>query len=507
MGLTIAFGIFHMSGGSWIRFILAHGESTDVNNIITTEDTPTMNDEKVKATLVVEGLKHPTSMTFLGPDDFLVLEKRSGIVKRVINGNILDTPVLDVNVANEKERGMLGVASSINNNVSQDAAPHLVGKRLERNLTYIFLFFTESSGKDGTDDCPFINYCNRGSEPLGNRLYRYEYHNGTLNNPKLLLDLPANPGSDHLGGAILVGPDDNVYVTTGDGDSCSYKSCDNGIENTVLNSQTANVKKGEMPNGRGGIIRISQNGSTVNGNGDGGIFSKDGILSKYYAYGIRNSYGIDFDPISGKLWDTENGPSFGDEINLVEPGFNSGWLKVQGIWSIHNRTQLYPQGVVPPYRGYFEGIYNKTTEDNVTDLKDLVNFEGRGKYSDPEFIWNMTVGVTAIKFFPSDKLGGEYRDDLFVADSNVGNIYHFDLNINRTELEFHGAILDKMVHSLERAELDPVLFGHGFGSVTDIEVGPDGYLYVVSYNKGKIFKIVPDGDSAEQRSPDNRLAN
>jgi len=64
-----------------------------------------------------------------------------------------------------------------------------------------------------------------------------------------------------------------------------------------------------------------------------------------------------------------------------------------------------------------------------------------------------------------------------------------------------------MVHSLERAELDPVLFGHGFGSVTDIEVGPDGYLYVVSYNKGKIFKIVPDGDSAEQRSPDNRLAN
>ena len=56
------------------------------------------------------------------------------------------------------------------------------------------------------------------------------------------------------------------------------------------------------------------------------------IISKYYAYGIRNSFGLDFDPITGKLWDTENGPTFGDEINLVEPGFNSGWNKIQGIW-------------------------------------------------------------------------------------------------------------------------------------------------------------------------------
>jgi len=500
VGLTIAFEIFHMSGVSWVPFKLAHGESAGLTNTSTTGERPTMNEEKIKTTVVVEGLKHPTSMTFLGPDDFLVLEKRSGIVKRVVNGNILNTPVLDVNVANEKERGMLGVASSIHNYVSQDAAQNLIGERLARNLTYVFLFFTESSGKEGNDDCPFINYCKIGTEPLGNRLYRYEYRNGSLNNPKLLLDLPANPGSDHLGGAILVGPDDNVYVTTGDGDSCSYNSCDNGIESTVLNSQSANVKKGEVPNGRGGILRVTQNGSTVTGNTDGGILSKDGILSKYYAYGIRNSYGIDFDPISGKLWDTENGPSFGDEINLVEPGFNSGWLKVQGIWSIHNRTQLYPQGVVPPYRGYFEGIYNKITNDNIIDLSDLVDFQGRGKYSDPEFIWNMTVGVTAIKFFHSDKLGEEYRDDLFVADSNLGNIYHFDLNTNRTELEFHGAIVDRMVHSLERAELDPILFGQGFGSVTDLEVGPDGYLYVVSYNKGKIFKIVPDDDSAEQRN-------
>ena len=53
-------------------------------------------------------------------------------------------------------------------------------------------------------------------------------------------------------------------------------------------------------------------------------------MPKYYAYGIRNSFGMDFDPVTGNLWDTENGPSYGDEINLVEPGFNSGWQVVQG---------------------------------------------------------------------------------------------------------------------------------------------------------------------------------
>ena len=50
----------------------------------------------------------------------------------------------------------------------------------------------------------------------------------------------------------------------------------------------------------------------------------------YYACGIRNSFGLDFDPVTGNLWDTENGPDFGDEINLVNQGFNSGWEQVQG---------------------------------------------------------------------------------------------------------------------------------------------------------------------------------
>jgi glucose/arabinose dehydrogenase len=484
-GLATVCSILFNIGEFWIYFNLAHATST-----ANAEVRPHINDKDLEAIVVVEGLKHPTSMAFLGPNDFVVLEKKTGMVKRILNGTISDKPLLDVEVANEKERGMLGIAISKNDNQSGGNSQK-ESEFLDNHLPYVFLYYTESSGKDGNDDCPLINYCKEGTEPKGNRLYRYDLEQDKLTNPKLLLDLPANPGSDHLGGAVVIGPDKNVYLTTGDGDSCSYHSCDKGVKDTVLNSQSANVESGNMPDGRGGILRITQDGLPVSREHLKRIFHENGILGKYYAYGIRNSYGIDFDPLSGKLWDTENGPAFGDEINLVEPGFNSGWMKVQGIWPISNYTLLYPQGLVPPYRGYFVNDNDEFISGKGANPKDLVDFQGQGKYSDPEFIWNMTVGVTALKFLNSDKLGEKYNNDMFVADSNNGNLYHFDLNRDRTKLLFDDGITDRMVHSLLKEELDPILFGEGFDSVTDLEVGPDGYLYVVSYKQGKIFKIVP----------------
>jgi glucose/arabinose dehydrogenase len=60
-------------------------------------------------------------------------------------------------------------------------------------------------------------------------------------------------------------------------------------------------------------------------------------INKYYAYGIWNSFGIDFDPVTGKLWDTENGVVFGDEINLVEPGFNSFSEEPSDNWKTQTR--------------------------------------------------------------------------------------------------------------------------------------------------------------------------
>ncbi|HEX2305669.1 MAG TPA: PQQ-dependent sugar dehydrogenase [Nitrososphaeraceae archaeon] len=442
------------------------------------KEPPILKDSALRAEVLVDGLKFPTSIAFLGPDDMLVLEKDNGNVKRIVYGEILKKPLLDVEVANELNRGMLGIA---------------IGNQTEKNTAgetnrYIFLYYTESSGHDGNDDCFTPVSCKEGSDPKGNRLYRYELNDqGVLVNPKLLLDIPATPGAEHHGGILKIGPDNNIYLTGGDGHSCTVVNADSCKESklnrTILYSQTSNVQNGLPPAERGGILRVNQNGQTV----QEGILGKGDPLEKYYAYGIRNSFGMDFDPITGNLWDTENGPSFGDEINLVEPGFNSGWLKIQGIWPIDN-SDLLIDGYTP-YRGYIS-----TGSENITAATgNLADFHGNGKYSDPEFVWNQSVGVTGLKFLNSTKLGKVYENDMFVGDFQ-GNIYHFDLNEDRTALSLNGTLKDKVADSSERRGLQDIIFGQGFGIITDIEVGPDGYLYVVSFLQGiqgKIFKIVP----------------
>jgi hypothetical protein len=197
----------------------------------------------------------------------------------------------------------------------------------------------------------------------------------------------------------------------------------------------------------------------------------------YYAYGIRNSFGMDFDPVTGNLWDTENGPNFGDEINLIDPGFNSGWSKIQGIWSIDQVIDIDGQrqiekGEEVDISGQDEEEQDPSLPSDLDDEYDLVNFDGLGKYSHPELAWN--VAPTSLIFFHSNRLGEDYENDIFVAGYDNQFLYHFDLNEDRTELSLNGPLEDKIADQEE--ELEEVIFGEGFYGVTDLEVGPhDGY--------------------------------
>ena len=178
----------------------------------------------------------------------------------------------------------------------------------------------------------------------------------------------------------------------------------------------------------------------------------------YYAYGIRNSFGIAFDPLTGNLWDTENGGNY-DEINLVEPGFNSGWEKVIG----------------------------KASLLEVFDQDDLVDFDGNGEYSDPEFSWatnsNFRTAPTSIVFFDSDKLGIQYENEMFVGDVH-GNIYHFKLEKDRMKLILNGPLADEVADDF--SEIEDLIFAEFPGVITDLKVGPDGYLYVLVYQGSRI---------------------
>lgn len=435
----------------------------------TQQKMPTVFDPNLKVELVASGLKHPTSMAFIGDDDLLVLEKNNGNVKRIVNGSMVDEPVLDLNVANKFERGLLGIA--VSNQTSKD------------NKTNVYLYFTEST-QDGNDVCPGATVCEDKTDPLGNRLYKFEWMDSKLINPKLLLDLPAGPGADHLGGVVDIGPDNNLYVFVGDGDSCwEEEFCTGSFDDSTVNSESSNVPTGAPPVGRGGILRITTDGEPIlyGEYNTTGVLADHSPLNKYFAYGIRNGFGIAFDPLTNKLWDTENGPGWGDEINLVEPGFNSGWLKVQGWWPVTIAEPL------PAQRGYFG-------EDMIVQPGNLETFADKGRYSHPEFTWNMSVGVTSLEFLTSDNLGTQYENDLFVADYNNDYLYNFELTQDRSELALEGNLTDKIAN--DNNELHDLVFGQGFGIITDIEEGPDGYLYLLSHINGNIYRIVPN--SGEQ---------
>jgi len=389
------------------------------------EGKPKLFDSHLKITTVAEGLSTPTTMAFVGPNDILVLEKDTGMVKRIVDGKVLPKPVLDVNVANSVERCLCGIAVAKNG-----------------STTHVFLYYTEIDGTDGEDKA--------GKQPIGNRVYRYDLSGDALINPLLLMDLPANPGPRHNSGNIMIGPDKNLYVEIGDVDG-SFKTSE-------TETKTQNYKNGVDPDGRGGILRITQDGQPTDG-----ILGDTIPLRLYYAYGIRNSFGMDFDPVTGNLWDSENGPGNGDEINLVLPGFNSGWQQVQGLAS-------------------------QETSFSESDLED---FNGKGHYADPKLVWVNTAGPTAVKFLNSAQLGTTYENDMFVGDVHNGRIYHFDLTADRKDLVLPQELSSRVIEKPSSTGVSNIVFGDGFGGVTDLEVGPDGNLYVVSIGLGSIFQISP----------------
>ena len=380
---------------------------------------PTIGDANLHIQTVYKntgGLEVPvTGMAFLGPHDILILEKDMGTVKRITNGKLNSDALLKVNVGKEVEWGMLSIAVS----------------KIEKKI-YVFLYYTESKDE-------------RGNHILGNRLYRYEFKDNQLQNPFLLLDLPAKSlegtVNEHVAGKVVIGPDKNAYISIGDVGG--------------RGGQSQNNKTGAEVDGTSGILRVTPDGKPV---GDG-ILGKSGILRFYYAYGIRNSFGFDFDSITENMWDTENGFHDNDEINLVTPGFNSGWKTMMGI---------APRGF---------------------DSRNLVDFNGNGIYSNPEFVWNQTIAPTDLKFLDSDKLGRIYENTIFVGDSNNGYLYNFKLDKKRSALLLDKNLSDHIANTPSESKSN--LFAKGFGTITDLEVGPDGYLYILGYY-GSIYRIVRD---------------
>ena len=419
--------------------------------------------------LVASNLSLPTSMAFLDQHNILVVEKNTGEVRLISDNRLRTEPLLKLNVSSQGERGLLGLAilNNINSNsditskstdsekdikIRYSFASALSPKRLPNSIVKAYVFF-------------YLTEVEKNNEAK-NVIYRYEWNGNALTNPKMILESPAVAGIFHNGGKMIIGPRDHqLYATIGDLNS----------PNTVMQ----NYKYGKKSSYSSVILRINPltglpsagNPFFNNKRTDSGMMEISG-LDYLYAYGVRNSFGLAFDPLTGSLWDTENGENTYDEINLVKPGFNSGWDKIMGPITRNNDT----------------AVQNK-----------LVDLPG-SYYSDPKFSWRTPIGVTAIEFFNSSKFGIKYENNIFIGDINHGNIYYFEVfNPDRTSLnlkdgQYSGLadrVADNKNESLEN------LFATNFqGRITDIKTGPDGNLYILTYFDGKIYKITPNSSSA-----------
>src|SRR5829696_10352488 len=118
-----------------------------------------LSDPNLKIELVASGLDFPTTMAFLGPDDFLILEKNTGNVKRFVNGTLNEKPLIHVNTNIKDERGLLGIAVSEKKEIFYENTFLIENKKITHN---VFLYYIE---------------CQKKNLDCENRIYKYDLDN------------------------------------------------------------------------------------------------------------------------------------------------------------------------------------------------------------------------------------------------------------------------------------------------------------------------------------------
>jgi len=306
--------------------VLFCGFSTIFAHFINAE--PTIKDPLIKVELIVSGLSSPTSMAFVDSQNILVLEKNSGEVRLISNGELKEDPILKLDVDSTTLtccRGLLGID---------------VDKRNATSITDVFLYLTAA----GNDNMPVLN-----------KVIKYKWDGSNLVNPQTILELPATPGPNHPGGKLALDTEGNLFTVIGD-----------------LNNEgiLQNIKDDKELSDSSVILKVKKvDGSALVDNPFVSIKNEfpTSQVEKYYGYGIRNSFGLAIDPATGNLWDTENGDKDFDEINLVYSGFNSGWKQLMGPISSSGVTENDLE--ILPGSYYGDPIFSWEPSLGVTDIE------------------------------------------------------------------------------------------------------------------------------------------
>ena len=308
------------------------------------------------------GLNGPAGFTFLSNSKIVYLERGTGEVHTLNLKTGFDRRFFTVRgVDGAGERGALGVA--------------IDPKWPDQPFLYV--------------------YATRHTHGhLRNQILRIRSKGGDARGFTVIMSAPASSSPYHNGGRIAFGPDGKLYAIVGDGHDAS-------------NAQ-------DLPkNLRGKILRLNRDGHRPT---DNPIAS-----SKAFAYGVRNSFGFTFDPETGDLWETENGPECNDEINVIRAGENYGW----GPTSLTGCPDTNQDGPSPEL---------------------------------PVFTYSDTIGITGAAFCDGCGLGAQ--GDLFFGAVNDGVLRRANLNPARDD------IADVItVRTAPR------------GAIYSMEVAPDGRIF------------------------------
>jgi len=226
----------------------------------------------VKTTTMATGLWHPWSLAWLPNGDMLVTE-RNGKLRTVRDGKLDADPVAGVPAVHSVRLSGL-----------MEILPH---PNFAQNH-FVYLTYTK--------DVP-----EKGEGMVATTLARGRLEGRQLVDVKDILICDPWAGDGGSGSRLAWGRDGMLYMTTGASNGMAAQ------EGTSL---------------RGKILRLKDDGTAAPGNPFAG---KPGYKAEIYSMGHRNSLGLAFNPATGDLWNNENGPAGGDEINVIKPGANYGW--------------------------------------------------------------------------------------------------------------------------------------------------------------------------------------
>ncbi len=355
---------------------------------------PTAEGMDIRAVVLTKELEYPYALEFL-PDGGILVTERVGRLRLIRDDALQAEPV--PGGPESFHAGTSGLPGAIHGYMNIALHPEFESNR------WIYLSYTKTLADD------------RRTVAVG----RGQWDGNGLTDFEDIFVASAGAGGPT---PFVFGHDGHLYVATSGGDA-------------------------QDPSNHGGkVLRLRDDGSVPD---DNPFVGREGFLPEIYTLGHRNSLGLTVHPVSGEIWQSENGPNGGDEVNVIRAGLNYGW-------PIVSLGRTYP--------GPWQSSDNVPTHTG---------------YEPPVVYWTPAIAVSGLTFYHGDALPS-WTGDLFVGGLRYGEIPGTG-RLDRV-------LLNQSMEELRRESL----LGDLRQRIRDVAQGPDGMLYVVTdEDEGAVLRIEP----------------